>query len=173
MERVLKSVGYNKYISRGLDHFLCTAESQKPLLHCCSGWISVKENVGKRMERAKDKATRVSSTINLKVQVSLENSVMVVGHQVTKDGVKYLVKGAQETGSVDSERKCGLLSCITLHKMTEGSLMLNITLHVSFTLTVGLLLLGSFKQAMNYEFQTKLSHFNESRADKKTAVLST
>ena len=55
-----------------------------------------KQNEGKRVERAKGKEPGVSTEQSSEAS---EESVVVVGHRVTNDGVEYLVKGTQEPDS--------------------------------------------------------------------------
>ena len=66
-------------------------QESAPLLQ----WLDsvAKQNEGKRVERAKGKEPGVSTEQSFEAS---EESVMVVGHRVTKDGVEYLVKGTQE-----------------------------------------------------------------------------
>jgi len=51
------------------------------------------KNEGKRLERAKGKEPGVSTEQSSEAR---EESVVVVGHRVSKDGVEHLVKGTQE-----------------------------------------------------------------------------
>jgi len=52
-----------------------------------------KQNEGKRVESAKGKEPGLSTEQSSEAS---EESVVVVGHRVTKDGVEYLVKDTQE-----------------------------------------------------------------------------
>ena len=63
-------------------------------------WLDsvTKQNEGKRVERAKGKEPGVSTLLSKSSDASKE-SVVVVGHRVTKDGVEYLAKGTQEPDS--------------------------------------------------------------------------
>ena len=69
-------------------------QESAPLLQ----WLDsvAKQNEDKRVERAKGKESGVSTEQSSEAS---EESVMVVGHRVTKDGVEYLVKGTQEPDS--------------------------------------------------------------------------
>ena len=60
-------------------------------------WLNtVTEDSGhKRVERAKDQAASSRMPPARSSLVSLESSVVVVAHQVTQDGLEYLVKGAR------------------------------------------------------------------------------
>ena len=94
-----------------------------------------KQNEGKRVERAKGKETGVFTEQSSEAS---EESVVVVDHRVTKDGVEYLVKGTQEPDSagmwIPRPR-----SCSGIHKTAEGFSLhkeVNGTLHASFTCTL-------------------------------------
>jgi len=69
-------------------------QERSPLLQ----WLDsvTKQNEGKRVERAKGIEPGVSTEQSSEAS---EESVVVVGHQVTKNGVGYLVKGTQEPDS--------------------------------------------------------------------------
>ena len=69
-------------------------QDSAPLLQ----WLdsTTKQTEGKRVKRAKSKEPGVSTEQSSKAS---EKSVLVVGHQVTKDGVEYLMKGRQEPDS--------------------------------------------------------------------------
>ena len=69
-------------------------QESAPLLQ----WLDsvTKQNEGKRVERAKGKEPVVSTEQSSEAS---EESVVVVGHRVTKDSVEYLVKGTQEPDS--------------------------------------------------------------------------
>jgi len=68
-------------------------QESAPLLQ----WLDsvTKQNEGRRVERAKGKEPVVSEQSS----EASEESVVVVGHRVTKDSVEYLVKGTQEPDS--------------------------------------------------------------------------
>jgi len=55
-----------------------------------------KQNEGKRVKRARGKEPVVSTEQSSEAS---EESVVGVGHRVTKHGVEYLVKGTQEPDS--------------------------------------------------------------------------
>ena len=94
-----------------------------------------KQNEGKRVERAKGKETGVFTEQSSEAS---EESVVVVDHRVTKDGVEYLVKGTQEP---DSDRMWipRPRTCSGIHKTAEGFSLhkeVNGTPHASFTCTL-------------------------------------
>ena len=118
-------------------------QESAPLLQ----WLDsvTKQNEGKRVERAKGKGPVVSTEQSSEAS---EESVVVVGHRVTKDGVEYLVKGTQESEcrnagmsecrNVDPKREYRSRSCSGIHKTVEGFSLLNVvngTLQASFTRT--------------------------------------
>jgi len=61
-------------------------------------WLDfvTKQNEGKRVKRARGKEPGVSTEQSSEAS---EESVVGVGHRVTKHGVEYLVKGTQEPDS--------------------------------------------------------------------------
>ena len=63
-----------------------------------SQWLNsvTEDSAHKRVERAKDQASCSRMPPARSSLVSLESSVVVVGHRVTQDGLDYLVKGTQE-----------------------------------------------------------------------------
>ena len=93
-------------------------QESSPLLQ----WLDsvTKQNEGKRVEMAKGKEPGVSTEQSSEAS---EESVVLVGHRVTKNGVEYLVKGTQEPecGNVDPKRECRSRSCSGIHKTSEGS----------------------------------------------------
>jgi len=69
-------------------------QESSPLLQ----WLDsvTKQNEGKRVEMAKGKEPGVSTE---QLSEASEESVVLIGHRVTKNGVEYLVKGTQEPDS--------------------------------------------------------------------------
>ena len=60
-------------------------------------WLNsvTEDSAHKRVKRAKDQAASLRMPPARSSLVSLESSVVVVGHRVTQDGLEYLVKGAR------------------------------------------------------------------------------
>ena len=80
-------------LSKAKNRSSATRQSA-PLLQ----WLNsvTEDSVRKRVERTKDQAASSRMPPARSSLVSLESSVVVVGHRVTQDSLEYLVKGAQD-----------------------------------------------------------------------------